>query len=310
MPEIQNSSGNVYSGTIAPGKKPAATNTEVKTEETSVKEEPKSPELRAKENEAIRAKFGTGIQRNLPSPKLIPTEKEKITLIGKDGTRYMAREAKLPTGTPIMVVSKKTEPSRGMLMGKEDFFKNFIQETLPDVTPKQIGDEKKNLDAIKTDVNCTQSETKRTISGESDGKKFELTHFANFSGTDSVTGIIGDKPVKMSFENDGAGFNYTGTVGNETADFRITHSPQGFAVLGHFKSKDVNINIIPKNDGYSAESENMTLMFKNKNMLGNNIEITGNCKEDPDLVPILTNAVYTLVSILQTEQTVKSKTFA
>ncbi|MGN0192282.1 MAG: hypothetical protein ACI4CY_01985 [Candidatus Gastranaerophilaceae bacterium] len=114
----------------------------------------------------------------------------------------------------------------------------------------------------------------------------------------------------MSFENDGAGFNYTGTVGNETADCRITHSPQGFAVLGHFKSKDVNINIIPKNDGYSAESENMTLMFKNKNMLGNNIEITGDYKEDPELVPILANAVYTLVSILQTEQTVKSKTFA
>lgn len=145
MPEIQNISGNVYTGTITPGKKPAATNTEAKTEETSVKEEPKSPELRAKENEAIRAKFGTGIQRNLPSPKLISTGKGTITLIGKDGTRYIAKETKLPTGTPVMVVSKESEPSQGILMSKEDFFENFIQETVPDVTPKPIVDEKKNL---------------------------------------------------------------------------------------------------------------------------------------------------------------------
>ena len=65
-------------------------------------------------------------------------------------------------------------------------------------------------------------------------------------------------------------------------------------LTGNVNGKDINVKLDSKFVGYKLSSDNMSLRIKNKKLFGNDIKVEGTYNEDPELIPLLLDAVYNL----------------
>ncbi|CDE97560.1 unknown [Clostridium sp. CAG:813] len=85
-----------------------------------------------------------------------------------------------------------------------------------------------------------------------------------------------------------------GDIGGEPVDLKASESWGGYNIKGKFKDKDINVKLDSKFVGYKLSSDNMSLRIKNKKLFGNDIKVEGTYNEDPELIPLLLDAVYNL----------------
>lgn len=146
----------------------------------------------------------------------------------------------------------------------------------------------------KFTIECSDGLTKRHLSGAIDNIDFNIKHNGKFLSADTLTGNIGDKELNLKVKEGLFTKNIRGDIGGSPVDLKVSDTWSGYKIKGNFKGKEVDIKLNSKFVGYSLESDNMSLRIKNKTLFGNDVNVNGTYKEDPDLIPILMDMVYCL----------------
>ncbi len=238
-------------------------------------------------------------QANMAIPKLKPTNKPIIKYTTKDGEKMMAREVMLENGYTCMAVSNEKNPNQTTLMNKEEFQKSFIESAKQMPSPTSFtGKESKKAVGEFADKNfeveCSEGLTNRSMSGSVDDLNFNIKHNGKFFKADTLTGNIGDKELNLQVKDGFSKNTITGTLGDEPIDLKVSDSWSGYRIKGKFKNRDIDIKLHSKLVGYSLESDNMSLRIKSKTLFGNDVKVKGSYNDDPDLIPILMDIVYSL----------------
>ncbi len=146
----------------------------------------------------------------------------------------------------------------------------------------------------KFDVECRNKLTSRIISGKVDDLNFEIKHDGKLLKSDVLTGKIGDKDLNISVEGHLFKDYIRGTIGDEPVDLTINSTWNGRRIKGKFKNRDINILLNDRLNGYELKSDNMSLKIKSKNLFSSNVRVEGKYEEDPELIPILMDMMYSL----------------
>jgi len=238
-------------------------------------------------------------QTNTAAPKLKPTNKPIIKYTTKDGEKMMAREVMLENGYTCMAVSNEKNPDQATLMNKDKFKEFFVESArqVPSPTSFTGKESKKAVGEFagkNFEVECSEGLTNRSLSGAVDNLNFNIKHNGKFFKSDTLTGNIGDKELNLKVKDGFAKNTITGTLGDEPIDLKVSDSWSGYRIKGQFKNRDIDIKLHSKMVGYSLESDNMSLRIKSKTLFGNDVKVNGTYNDDPDLIPILMDIVYSL----------------
>ena len=147
----------------------------------------------------------------------------------------------------------------------------------------------------KFSVECEENMMSRKLSGNIDDLKFNIKHNGKIFKSDTITGNIGDKELNLKIKE---GFIspriIQGTIGEDPVTLQVTSTWSGYRIKGNFKGNEIDVKLKGKWQGYSLESDNMSLDIKNKNIFSSDLNIKGYYNDDPDLIPILLDSVYCL----------------
>lgn len=146
----------------------------------------------------------------------------------------------------------------------------------------------------KFEIEASEGLTHRDLAGEVDGAAFDIRHQGKFLKADTITGYVGDKDLNLKVKEKLFGANIEGTIGDMPVNLKISDTWAGKRIKGQFKDKEIDIKLNSKFVGYGLESDKMNLRIKNKNFFGNDVNVKGTYNEDPDLIPILIDTVYSL----------------
>lgn len=146
----------------------------------------------------------------------------------------------------------------------------------------------------KFEIEASEGFNHRDLAGEVDGVAFDIRHQGKFLKADTITGYVGDKDLNIKVKEKMFGANIEGTIGDMPVDLKISDTWAGKRIKGQFKDKDIDIKLNSKFAGYGLESDKMSLRVKSKNFFGNDVNVKGTYSEDPDLIPILMDTVYSL----------------
>lgn len=146
----------------------------------------------------------------------------------------------------------------------------------------------------KFNVSCSSGLTHRTLSGTVGDMNFKIRHNGKLLKNDTLTGNINDKDLNLKIKEGFFSRKVVGDIGGEPVDLKASESWGGYNIKGKFKDKDINVKLDSKFVGYKLSSDNMSLRIKNKKLFGNDIKVEGTYNEDPELIPLLLDAVYNL----------------
>lgn len=146
----------------------------------------------------------------------------------------------------------------------------------------------------KFNVSCSSGLTHRTLSGTVGDMNFKIRHNGKLLKNDTLTGNINDKDLNLKIKEGFFSRKVVGDIGGEPVNLKASESWGGYNIKGKFKDKDINVKLDSKFVGYKLSSDNMSLRIKNKKLFGNDIKVEGTYNEDPELIPLLLDAVYNL----------------
>lgn len=146
----------------------------------------------------------------------------------------------------------------------------------------------------KFNVSCSSGFTHRTLSGTVGDMNFKIRHNGKLLKNDTLTGNINDKDLNLKIKEGFFSRKVVGDIGGEPVNLKASESWGGYNIKGKFKDKDINVKLDSKFVGYKLSSDNMSLRIKNKKLFGNDIKVEGTYNEDPELIPLLLDAVYNL----------------
>lgn len=146
----------------------------------------------------------------------------------------------------------------------------------------------------KFNVSCSSGLTHRTLSGTVGDMNFKIRHNGKLLKNDTLTGNINDKDLNLKIKEGFFSRKVVGDIGGEPVNLKVSESWGGYNIKGKFKDKDINVKLDSKFVGYKLSSDNMSLRIKNKKLFGNDIKVEGTYNEDPELIPLLLDAVYNL----------------
>lgn len=146
----------------------------------------------------------------------------------------------------------------------------------------------------KFNVSCSTGFTHRTLSGAVGDMNFKIRHNGKLLKNDTLTGNINDKDLNLKIKEGLFSRRVVGDIGGEPVNLKVSESWGGYNIKGNFKNKHINVKLDSKLIGYKLSSDNMSLRIKNKNLFGTDVKVEGTYNEDPDLIPLLLDSVYTL----------------
>lgn len=146
----------------------------------------------------------------------------------------------------------------------------------------------------KFNVSCSSGFTHRTLSGTVGDTNFSICNNGKFLKSNTLTGNVNGKDINLTIKESIFSRKIVGDIGGEHVDLKASESWGGYNIKGKFKDKDINVKLDSKFVGYKLSSDNMSLRIKNKKLFGNDIKVEGTYNEDPELIPLLLDAVYTL----------------
>lgn len=146
----------------------------------------------------------------------------------------------------------------------------------------------------KFNVSCSSGFTHRTLSGTVGDTNFSICNNGKFLKSNTLTGNVNGKDINLTIKESIFSRKIVGDIGGEPVDIKASESWGGYNIKGKFKDKDINVKLDSKFVGYKLSSDNMSLRIKNKKLFGNDIKVEGTYNEDPELIPLLLDAVYTL----------------
>lgn len=146
----------------------------------------------------------------------------------------------------------------------------------------------------KFNVSCSSGFTHRTLSGTVGDTNFSICNNGKFLKSNTLTGNVNGKDINLTIKESIFSRKIVGDIGGEPVDIKASESWGGYNIKGKFKDKDINVKLDSKFGGYKLSSDNMSLRIKNKNLFGTDVKVEGTYNEDPDLIPLLLDAVYTL----------------
>lgn len=146
----------------------------------------------------------------------------------------------------------------------------------------------------KFNVSCSTTLTKRTLKGAVGDTNFSICNNGKFLKRNTLTGNVNGKDINLTIKESIFSRKIVGDIGGEPVDLKASESWGGYNIKGKFKDKDINVKLDSKFIGYKLSSDNMSLRIKNKNLFGTDVKVEGTYNEDPDLIPLLLDAVYTL----------------
>lgn len=146
----------------------------------------------------------------------------------------------------------------------------------------------------KFNVSCSSGFTHRTLSGTVGDTNFSICNNGKFLKSNTLTGNVNGKDINLTIKESIFSRKIVGDIGGEPVDLKASESWGGYNIKGKFKDKDINVKLDSKFIGYKLSSDNMSLRIKNKNLFGTDVKVEGTYNEDPDLIPLLLDAVYTL----------------
>lgn len=146
----------------------------------------------------------------------------------------------------------------------------------------------------KFNVSCSTTLTKRTLKGAVGDTNFSICNNGKFLKSNTLTGNVNGKDINLTIKESIFSRKIVGDIGGEPVDLKASESWGGYNIKGKFKDKDINVKLDSKFIGYKLSSDNMSLRIKNKNLFGTDVKVEGTYNEDPDLIPLLLDAVYTL----------------
>lgn len=235
-------------------------------------------------------------QQNIQKPKVRPTNKPIVKYTTKTGENMMAREVVLGNGYKCIAVANAENPGQVTLMNKDEFKKLFLEsveqkEIAQDVAVKKASGQFADKDF---EVECKNKFSNRSLSGKVDSLDFNINHNNKLFKSDLITGTIGDKNLNLELTNSFAKQNLKGKLGDKDVDLKITHTFGGYNIKGIFKDQKIDIDIDIKWRGFAIKSDKIDLNVKGKSLFGNDVKVQGKYEEDPDLIPILMDMVYSL----------------
>lgn len=250
---------------------------------------------RAKEYEAIVAKYGINIHKYDGPLKSNADLDSYAFMVSK---LYSEQEAQQKFAAYKTLNDE--EKRKEYLTVYNEFKKSKYSVENKINTPMAISFNGKNKKAVgefankNFEVECSGGLTNRSISGSVDGLNFNIQHDAKFLKSDILTGNIGNKELNLKVKEGFSENTITGILGDDPIDLKASPLLNGYHIKGKFKNKDIDIKLNSKIVGYSLESDNMSLRIKNNTLFGNNVKVEGTYNEDPDLIPILMDIVYSL----------------
>ena len=146
----------------------------------------------------------------------------------------------------------------------------------------------------KFNVSCSTTLTKRTLKGAVGDTNFSICNNGKFLKSNTLTGNVNGKDINLTIKESIFSRKIVGDIGGEPVDLKASESWGGYNIKGKFKDKDINVKLDSKFIGYKLSSDNMSLRIKNKNLFGTDVKVEGTYNEDPDLIPLLLDSVYTL----------------
>lgn len=146
----------------------------------------------------------------------------------------------------------------------------------------------------KFNVSCSSGFTHRTLSGTVGDTNFSICNNGKFLKSNTLTGNVNGKDINLTIKESIFSRKIVGDIGGEPVDLKASESWGGYNIKGKFKDKDINVKLDSKFIGYKLSSDNMSLRIKNKNLFGTDVKVEGTYNEDPDLIPLLLDAVYTI----------------
>lgn len=146
----------------------------------------------------------------------------------------------------------------------------------------------------KFNVSCSSGFTHRTLSGTVGDTNFSICNNGKFLKSNTLTGNVNGKDINLTIKESIFSRKIVGDIGGEPVDLKASEGWGGYNIKGKFKDKDINVKLDSKFIGYKLSSDNMSLRIKNKNLFGTDVKVEGTYNEDPDLIPLLLDAVYTL----------------
>ena len=146
----------------------------------------------------------------------------------------------------------------------------------------------------KFNVSCSTTLTKRTLKGAVGDTNFSICNNGKFLKSNTLTGNVNGKDINLTIKESIFSRKIVGDIGGEPVDLKASESWGGYNIKGKFKDKDINVKLDSKFVGYKLSSDNMSLRIKNKKLFGNDIKVEGTYNEDPELIPLLLDTVYTL----------------
>lgn len=146
----------------------------------------------------------------------------------------------------------------------------------------------------KFNVSCSSGFTHRTLSGTVGDTNFSICNNGKFLKSNTLTGNVNGKDINLTIKESIFSRKIVGDIGGEPVDLKASESWGGYNIKGKFKDKDINVKLDSKFIGYKLSSDNMSLRIKNKNLFSTDVKVEGTYNEDPDLIPLLLDAVYTL----------------
>ena len=146
----------------------------------------------------------------------------------------------------------------------------------------------------KFNVSCSTTLTKRTLKGAVGDTNFSICNNGKFLKSNTLTGNVNGKDINLTIKESIFSRKIVGDIGGEPVDLKASESWGGYNIKGNFKNKNINVELDSKFIGYKLSSAKMSLRIKNKNLFGTDVKVEGTYNEDPDLIPLLLDAVYTL----------------
>lgn len=146
----------------------------------------------------------------------------------------------------------------------------------------------------KFNVSCSTTLTKRTLKGTVGDTNFSICNNGKFLKSNTLTGNVNGKDINLTIKESIFSKKIVGDIGGEPVNLKVSESWGGYNIKGNFKNKNINVELDSKFIGYKLSSDKMSLRIKNKNLFGTDVKVEGTYNEDPDLIPLLLDSVYTL----------------
>lgn len=140
---------------------------------------------------------------------------------------------------------------------------------------------------------CNEGWNSRTLNGKVGETEFVIHHDGNFFKSDKLTGLVNDKKIDLAYKQGFSHNTLSGKIGDENVNLKYSQNLSGVKISGDFKGKPISFQINNKMNGFSVKGEDINLRLKGK-WFGNDMNMTGEYKADPDLIPIMLEFAYIL----------------